>query len=72
MKEIFLRQSSAFLRHVSPASLLGGYVGKIARNLWWMNHEFSSVNVIIPPWLSIIIRHVVDNNMSIGGSSSET
>jgi hypothetical protein len=34
--------------------------GKISRELWWMTQEFSPVNIIIPPWLSIFIYHLGD------------
>jgi hypothetical protein len=27
--------------------------GRIARELWWMGQEFSSVNIIISPWFSM-------------------
>jgi hypothetical protein len=40
--------------------------GRIAREFWWMNQEFSPVD-IIPPWFSILIYHLGD-----GGCSSET
>jgi hypothetical protein len=34
--------------------------GRIARELWWMNQEFSSVD-IIPPWFSMLTYHLRDN-----------
>jgi hypothetical protein len=34
--------------------------GRIARELWWKNQEFSSVNTIIPPWFSMLIYHMGD------------
>jgi hypothetical protein len=34
--------------------------GKIVRELWWTNQEFSPVNLIIPPQLSILIYHLGD------------
>jgi hypothetical protein len=38
---------------VPPALLLDGFAGRIVRDLWWTEQEFSPVN-IIPPWLSIL------------------
>jgi hypothetical protein len=33
--------------------------GRIARELWWMNQEFSSVN-FMPPWFSMLMYHPGD------------
>jgi hypothetical protein len=54
MKEIICRKNSAFPFHVPPTSLLGDFTGRITRELCWMNHEFSPVD-IIPPWPSVLI-----------------
>jgi hypothetical protein len=35
--------------------------GRIARELWWTNQEFSSVD-IISLWLSILIHHLGDEH----------
>jgi hypothetical protein len=29
--------------------------GRIARELWWTSQGFSSVDIIIPPWFSMLI-----------------
>jgi hypothetical protein len=34
--------------------------GRIARELWWMSQEFSFVDIIIPPWFSMLIYHLQD------------
>jgi hypothetical protein len=44
--------------------------GRIARELWLTNQEFSPVN-IIPPWFSMFIYHLGMNIRPIGGCSSE-
>jgi hypothetical protein len=33
--------------------------GRIVRDLWWMDQEFSSVD-FIPPWFSMLIYHLED------------
>jgi hypothetical protein len=33
---------------------------RIAIKLWWTNHGFSSVDVIIPQWFSMLIYHPMD------------
>jgi hypothetical protein len=33
--------------------------GRLARELWWMNQEYSSVN-IIPPWFSMLMYQLGD------------
>jgi hypothetical protein len=55
MKGILRRQNSA----VPPDSLLDDFAGRIARELWWTNQEFSRVD-IVPPSLSILIDHLGD------------
>jgi hypothetical protein len=45
--------------------------GKIARELFWTNQEFSSVD-IIPPLFFTLIYHTGMNNRSAGGRSSKT
>jgi hypothetical protein len=45
--------------------------GKIARELFWTNKEFSSVD-IIPPLFSTLIYHTAMNNGPAGGRSSKT
>jgi hypothetical protein len=37
-----------FLHQVPPDLLLDNSAGKIARELWWMNQEFSPVEIISP------------------------
>jgi hypothetical protein len=37
--------------------------GRIARELWWTNLEFSSVD-IIPPWFSTVIYHLGDEHQA--------
>jgi hypothetical protein len=32
-------------------------------DLWWMNHEFSPVNIILP-WLSMLIYHLGDEQQA--------
>jgi hypothetical protein len=46
------------------------FAARIARELWWMNQEFSPVS-IIPPWFSAHIYHLGVNNKPVGGCSSE-
>jgi hypothetical protein len=55
----FVRQNTAFSATVPPALLLDNSAGKFARELWWTNQEISTVD-IIPPWLSVLICHVKD------------
>jgi hypothetical protein len=45
--------------------------GMIARELWWMNQEFSPAD-IIPLWFSMLIYPWGMNNRPVGGHSSET
>jgi hypothetical protein len=42
--------------------------GMFARELWWTKQEFASVD-IIPPWFSMLIYHLGDEDYS---RSSET
>jgi hypothetical protein len=44
--------------------------GRIARELWWMNEEFSPT-IIIPPWFFMPIYHLGMNNRPVGGRRSE-
>jgi hypothetical protein len=39
--------------------LLDASAGRIARELWWMNQNFSPVD-IIPPWFSMLMYHLGD------------
>jgi hypothetical protein len=36
----------------------------IARELWWTNQEFSYVNIIIPPCISMLIYHLRDEQQA--------
>jgi hypothetical protein len=55
----------------SSCMLLGDFSRRISRELWWTNEEFFSVD-IIPPWLSMSIYHLGDEQYTVDGSSSET
>jgi hypothetical protein len=55
----FVRQNTVFSSAVPPALLLDNSAGKFAKELWWTNQEISPVD-IIPPWLSVLICHVKD------------
>jgi hypothetical protein len=46
------------IRHTS-CLLPDNSTGWIARELWWTNQEFSSVD-IITPWLSMLMYHLGD------------
>jgi hypothetical protein len=35
--------------------------GRVARDFWWTNQEFSSVD-IIPSWFSMLIYHLGDEH----------
>jgi hypothetical protein len=37
-----------------------GSAGRIARKFWCINQEFSSVYIIIPPWFSMLMYHLRD------------
>jgi hypothetical protein len=52
--EKILRQNLSFSWPIPPSLLLDDSAGRIAKELWWTNREFSSVD-IIPPWFSILI-----------------
>jgi hypothetical protein len=55
----FTGQIHHFVCQVPPNLLLDDSVGRIARKLWWTNQEISLVN-IIPPWFSMLIYHLGD------------
>jgi hypothetical protein len=55
----FVDKIHHFLHPDPPGLLLDGSAGRIARALWWTNQEFSPVN-IIPPWFSMLIYHLGD------------
>jgi hypothetical protein len=40
--------------------LLDDSAGRIARERWWMNLEFSFVDSVVIIWLSILIDHLGD------------
>jgi hypothetical protein len=44
----------------SSCLLPDDFTGRIARELWWTNQEFSPVDIIILPWLSMLIYHLGD------------
>jgi hypothetical protein len=50
-KRFFVRQNS-FPFSVKPALLLDNSAGNNARELWWMNQEFSS------PWVSVYLHSI--------------
>jgi hypothetical protein len=45
--------------------------GRIAKELWWTNEEFSSAD-IIPPWFSMLTYHPRMNKRPVGDRRSET
>jgi hypothetical protein len=47
------------LRQVPPDLLLDGSAGRIARELWCTNREYSPVD-IIPPWFCMLMYHLGD------------
>jgi hypothetical protein len=53
MNRYFVRLNSSFPSIISPALLLDDVAGRISRELWWLNPEFSPVD-IIPPRLSML------------------
>jgi hypothetical protein len=71
-EEIGRKEKLIFLP-VLPALLLEDSAGRIARELWWPNREFSTV-VIIPPLFSMFIYAISwgMNNRPVVGRSSET
>jgi hypothetical protein len=54
-----MRQNSSFPLPVPPALQRVDHAGRIARELWWTNQKFFSVD-IIPPWFSMPIYHLGD------------
>jgi hypothetical protein len=56
-KNNLARLNSSFPSPIPPACYQMT-TGRIARELWQTNQEFSSVD--IPPWFSILIYHVGD------------
>jgi hypothetical protein len=70
-KKYFARSNSSFPSPVPPACYQVT-VGRITIEKWWMNREFSSVD-IIQTWffMLIYITWGIDNR-PIGGRSSET
>jgi hypothetical protein len=52
-QKYFVRPNSSFLSPVPPA-YYQMTAGRISRELWWANQDFSSVS-IIPPWFSILM-----------------
>jgi hypothetical protein len=71
MKKYFESQIYNFLCHVPPILLLYDSAGRISRELWLKNQEFSTVD-IIPPWFSMLLYHLEMNTKHVGDSSSET
>jgi hypothetical protein len=68
----FFTVPNSFPLPISPVLLLDDFAGRIARELWWMNQEFSPVD-IISPWFAMLIYITSQmNNMPVGGHSSET
>jgi hypothetical protein len=59
MYEHFVRPNSSFPSPLPPALLLDDSACRIFKELWWINQEFSSVD-IIPPWFSMLIYHLGD------------
>jgi hypothetical protein len=51
--------------------LLAITAGRIAREFWWTTQAFSSVNVIIVSWFSMLIYHVGIDNRAVAAHSSE-
>jgi hypothetical protein len=45
--------------------------GRIVKELWRTNQEFSPADVI-PPWFFVLIYHLGKNNRPVGGRSSDT
>jgi hypothetical protein len=54
----------------SSCLLPGDSAGRIARELWWTNQEFSSADIILPPLFSMLVYQLGVGNMSIGDCSS--
>jgi hypothetical protein len=52
-------QSEILIPFVSSSCLLPDIcAGQIVREPWWMNQEFSSVDIVIPQSLSILLHHL--------------
>jgi hypothetical protein len=64
-------KQNSFPSQVVPASLLDDFAGRIARELWTTNQEFSPVD-IIPPWFSSLIYRLGDEQWAVDGRISET
>jgi hypothetical protein len=47
-KRYFVRQNLSFPSAVHPAFHVYDSAGRIARDLWWKNEDFSSVDIIPP------------------------
>jgi hypothetical protein len=58
-KIVYVKWNSSFSSPCPLALQLNDSAGRIFRKLWWMNHEFSHAD-IIPPWFSMPIYHLVD------------
>jgi hypothetical protein len=56
-QKYLVRPNLSFILPVPPALLLDYPAGRIARELWWMNQQFSPVD-IIPTWFSLLIYHL--------------
>jgi hypothetical protein len=54
-------QGQILIPFTHSSCLLPNYsVGRIARKLCWTDQELSSVDIIIPPWLSKLIYQLED------------
>jgi hypothetical protein len=56
MEKTLRKTKFSFLSPILPACYLVT-AGKIEREIWWINQEFSSVD-IIPPWFSMLKCHL--------------
>jgi hypothetical protein len=53
-------QGQVLILYVHSSCLLpDDSAGRIAKELWWIKQEFSHVNIIIPPWFSVLIYQQV-------------
>jgi hypothetical protein len=59
MNKNICKAKFSFLSPIPPACYHDS-AGRIVGDLWWMNKEFCSVNIIIPPWFSMPIYHKRD------------
>jgi hypothetical protein len=57
-QKYFARPNSPFPFPVPPVCYQMT-TGRIAREFWWMNQEFSSAD-IIPPWFSLLLYQLGD------------